>query len=201
MSLPITYDPVSKKVHLAEGYNASENELLEKEISQLNTLMKDYVNTNSDVPALPTPQAFTKKLSLLVRNMHTGAANSMKQKKYKEAAKQFDLALGLATARPKFENFQLSMAEVIICLMGRCDALMMDKQWLAAYQDAEILCQLAAAVPESHLRKGVCELQLGHPLEARTDFERGLCFKPGHAKLEMHLKLAQAAIDEQNGEN
>lgn len=200
MSLPISYDPTTKKIHLADGYKPSQNKDLELEISQLNSLMKDFVNTNSDVPPIPTPQSFNKNLTLMVRKMNLSATNLMKKHKYKEASKQFGIALGLATARPKFESFQLSMAQVIFCLMGRCDALMMDKQWMKAYQDAEVLCQLAAAVPENHLRKGVCELKLDMPLKAKADFERGLCFKPDHVKLQKHLELANDVLAQRNGE-
>ncbi|QPG74248.1 hypothetical protein FOA43_001573 [Brettanomyces nanus] len=200
MSLPIAYDSVTKKVQLDENAKFDENRDLQLEIDQLNTLMKDYVSINSDVPPLPTPQSFTKNLSLMVKKMHTSATNLMKQGKFRDASKQYGIALGLAMARPKFENFQLTMSEAIICLIGRCDALIMDKDFLAAYQDAEILSQLAAGVPESHLRKGVCELKLGNALEAKADFERGLCFKPDHTKLQQHLKLAEDVIRKENGD-
>ncbi|VEU23089.1 DEKNAAC104120 [Brettanomyces naardenensis] len=201
MSLPISYDATSKKVKLLDDVKLSENRDLESEVEQLNTLVKDYINTNSDVPGLPTPQAFTKNLSLMVKKMHASSTNLMRQKKFKDAAKQYSIALGLALARPKFENFQLTMSEVVICLMGRCDALMMEEDWLSAYQDAEILCQLAAAVADNHLRKGICELKLGNALDAKADFERGLCFKPGHEKLKEHLKIVERVIAEENGES
>ncbi|KAG7833801.1 hypothetical protein KL943_003909 [Ogataea angusta] len=200
MSLPLVYDSASKKVSLAKDTSAAAYGDLQLEIAQLNTLIKDYVNANVDVPPLPTRENYTKNLSMMIKKMHESAAASMRTKKYADAAKQFGVALGLAAARPKFENFQMTVSEVLICLVGRCDANMMLENWLDAYVDAELLCQLAANIPENHLRKGVCQMKLGNLLAAKSDLERGLCFNPSHSKLAEELKNVQRLIDEENGE-
>lgn len=192
----LQYDPTSKKLSTAPGADSQ----LIAETDQLNSLVKDVIAANADVPPAPAPQNFSKNMSVMVQKMHTSATNHMKQRKFKDAAKQYGIALGLALARPKYENFQLSLSEVIACLMGRCDAFMMSQDYMSGYLDAELLCQLAPTVPDNHLRKGICELKLNNILDAKTDFERGLCFKPGHAKLQEHLTLAESIIAAENGD-
>lgn len=102
--------------------------------------------------------------------------------------------------RSKFESFQLTLPEIIICLLGRCDAYTQSKDYLNAYLDSEILCQLAANVPDNHLRKGVCNLNLGNLLNAKTDFERGLCFNNKHPILLKMLQTVNELIDFENGD-
>lgn len=200
MSFPILYDAASKKILLGNDALISENRPLQFEIDQLNSLIKDYINTNAEVPPVPSKENFTKNLSMMVKKMHESSVLLMRQKKFTEASKQFTIALGLALARSKFESFQLTLPEIIICLLGRCDAYTQSKDYLNAYLDSEILCQLAANVPDNHLRKGVCNLNLGNLLGAKTDFERGLCFNNKHPILLKMLHTVNEFIDYENGD-
>ncbi|ODV85451.1 hypothetical protein CANARDRAFT_198811 [[Candida] arabinofermentans NRRL YB-2248] len=198
--LPIVYDTNAKTLSLSEDVKLSDYKDLNLEITQLNTLIKDLINSNYDVPPPPTKESYTKNLSMMIKKMHASAVASMRAKKFSEAAKQFTVALGLSTARFKFESFQGTITEVMINLAGRADANMMMGQWLDAYLDCDLMCTLAANVPENHLRKGICNVKLGNLQEAKSDYERGLCFGADHPRLLGELANVNKLIAEENGE-
>ncbi|GME87632.1 hypothetical protein B5S28_g1110 [[Candida] boidinii] len=201
MDLPFSYDSVSKKISLDDGTSLEEYQDLNLEIKQLNVLVQDVINASADVPPAPSPETYTKKLSMMIKKMHESAVLSMRTGKTLEAIKQFNVALGLASARPKFESFQLGIGEFIICLIGRCDCYLISKNWAGAYADAEILAQLAANVPDNHLRKGLAEMNLGDLSAAKASFERGLCFGATHPKLLAELENVKQKIAVENGED
>lgn len=198
--LPINYDATSKKVSLDETVPLSSSKDLVLDVSQINTLYADFIKANCEIPPPPTKEAFTTNLSMMIKKMHESATGLMRARKFEEAAKQFDIALGLASARSKFESFQATMPELIICLMGRCDAYNNCKQYSAALQDAEILVLLGSTIPDNHLRRGIANLNLGEFLTAKSDFERGLAFNSKHPILLKLLDICLKIIDEENGE-
>lgn len=199
-ALPITYDTVSKKVSVDETVPLSHAASLKLEVSQLNTLYSDFIKANSDIPPLPTKEAFTQNLSVMIKKMHESAAKLMQQRQFADAAKKFDIALGLACARSKFEAFQATLPEIMICLMGRCDAYNNSNDYSKALQDAEVLILLGSTIPDNHLRRGIANLNLGEFVTAKSDFERGLAFSPNHPILLKLLSIANNVISEYNGD-
>lgn len=198
--LPITYDATSKKISLDDSVPLSSSKDFQLEISQLNTLYADFIKSNAEFPPPPSKEAFTKNLSVMVKKMHESAVLLMRQKQFNDAAKKFDIALGLASARSKFESFQATMPELIICLMGRCDAYTNAGMFADALEDAEILVLLGSTIPDNHLRRGICNLNLGEFLTAKSDFERGLAFNSKHPVLLKLLDICNKLIDEENGD-
>lgn len=201
MGLPIEYDPTSKKVSILETVPLSASHGLQIEVNQINTLYADFIKSNAEIPPPPTKEAFTTNLSMMIKKMHELATGLMKQRKFTEAAKQFDIALGLASARSKFESFQGTMPELIVCLMGRCDAYNNAGMFSEALQDAEILCLLGSTIPDNHLRRGIANLNLGELLTAKSDFQRGLAFNAQHPVLLKLLSIANTIEAELNGED
>lgn len=198
--LPIIYDSTSKKVSIDDSVPISKCKDFVQEISELNTLYADFIKTNSEFPPPPSKEAFTQNLSVMVKKMHESAAGLMRQKQFVDAAKKFDIALGLAKARSKFESFQGTMPELILCLMGRCDAYTNSKEYIKALEDAEVLVLLGSTIPDNHLRRGICNLNLGEFTIAKSDFERGLAFNPTHPILLRMLDVCKIIIDEENGD-
>lgn len=198
MTLPFYYDDVSHKVTLLDTVPL--NHPFALEVSQLNTLYADFIKTNADLPPTPTQENFTHNLSLMIKKMHESATGLMRQRKFKDAAKQFDIALGLASARSKFEAFQATLPEVMICLMGRCDAYNNSDNYQLALQDAEVLVLLGSTIPDNHLRRGIANLNLGEFQQATSDFERGLAFNPTHPILLKLLTIANNITAEYNGD-
>lgn len=198
--LPITYDSTSKKVSLDDTVPLSSSKDFQLEISQLNTLYADFIKSNAEFPPPPSKESFTQNLSVMVKRMHESAVLLMRQKQFNDAAKKFDIALGLASARSKFESFQATMPELIICLMGRCDAYTNASMFAEALEDAEILVLLGSTIPDNHLRRGICNLNLGEFLTAKSDFERGLAFNAKHPVILKLLDICNKLIDEENGD-
>ncbi|GMG40866.1 unnamed protein product [Ambrosiozyma monospora] len=205
MALPLAYDSALKKVSLDEDVSLSENKALNLEISQLNTLAKELLNTNSEIPPPPAKEFFTKNLSMMVRKMHESGVNSMRTSKFPEAAKQFTVALGLATARPKFESFQMTIPETLLCIIGRCDANLKNENYMDAYLDAEILATLGPNIPDNHFRKGMALLHLRQLQAAKTSFETALTFGPSNPvilrEINKELEHVKHLIAEENGED
>lgn len=199
-ALPITYDPISKKVALSETVPLSHAKDLQLEVNQLNTLYADFIKINGDIPPPPTKENFTTNLSMMVKKMHESATALMRTRKFDEAAKQFNVALGMALARSKFESFQGTMPELIICLIGRCDAYNNSNRYVEALQDAEVLVLLGSTMPDNHLRRGIANLNLGELLAAKSDFERGLAFNSQHPLLIKLHSMCTTLIAEENGD-
>ncbi|ODV94329.1 hypothetical protein PACTADRAFT_51184 [Pachysolen tannophilus NRRL Y-2460] len=199
--LPITYDSTTKKISLTEDVSKSEWKDLQLEITQLNTLAAELISANTDIPKAPTPQSYNKHLSALMKKMHDSAVKSMKEKKYPEAIKQFSVGMEMNFRRPKFESFQMTLQEFIIFLIGRSEAYYLNGDYIDSFNDADLLCSLAASVPESHLRRGLSNFKLGNLIEAKSDFERGLSFNQDHKKLKEELENILKEISKQNGED
>lgn len=198
--LPIKYDPTSKTISLEESVPLSSTKDFQIEVSQINTLYSDFIKTNSELPPPPTKEAFTQNLSMMVKKMHESAVLLMRQKSFEEAAKKFDIALGLASARSKFESFQATLPELMICLIGRCDAYTNAGFFVEALEDAEVLILLGSTIPDNHLRRGICKLNLGDFVTAKSDFERGLAFNSKHPILLKLYDICKKLIDEENGD-
>lgn len=199
--LPLSYDQTSKKVSLAEEVASKDFKELCIQIEQLNTISNELVSAGSDVPPAPSPQSFNKKLALMTKKLHETAVSLMKTQKYPEAVKAFSTGLEMALRRSKFEPFQMSLQEILIFLMGRCDAYIMDGKFAESYQDADLLCNLIPNVGENHWRRGVSSMNLGRLEKAKSDFERGLAFEETNPKLLQHLEIVKAKIAEANGED
>lgn len=198
--LPIKYDPTSKKVFLQETVPLSTDIDLQTEISQVNTLYSDFIKVNAEIPPPPSKESFSMNLSAMIKKMHLSATEMMRKGQFKEASKQFDIALGLASARSKLEPFQPTLQEVMICLMGRCDAYNNCHMYVEALQDAEVLILLGSTIPDNHLRRGIANMNIGELLVAKSDFERGLAFNAKHPILLKLLTMCNTLIGEENGD-
>lgn len=198
--LPISYDPIAKIVAISDEFPLSQAQDLPLEVSQLNSLYKDLIQTNKDLPPPPSKDTHTKQLSQMVHKMHQAAGALMKAQQFDEAAHKYSLALGLAMARSKYESFQMTLPEVVVCLIGRCDAWTNARKFDLALQDAEVLCLLGPQIPDNHLRRGIANTNLGQLEDAKVDIERGISFNGKHPiLLKMHSILLEI-IAEENGD-
>lgn len=196
--LPIEYDAVSKSVAVGAAEGGARD--LPLEVAQLNTLYKDLIQTNKDVPPAAGKETHTAQLSQMVQKMHMAAGALMKSQQFDEAAHKYTLALGLAMARSKFESFQMTLPEVLVCLIGRCDAYTNARKFDLALQDVDVLCLLGPQIPDNHLRRGIAHVNLGMLDDAKVDIERGLSFNAKHPILLKMEGIVRQMICEENGD-
>lgn len=200
MELPFQYDSTTKKLSLAENVSKSDWKDLELEIKQLNTLASELISSNSDVPPPPVKELYNRQLSALSKKLFDSGSKSFKEKKFADAVKQFSLCIEMNHRRPKFESFQLTLQELIMPLMARCDSYLLSEDFINAFGDADLLCSIAANIPDNHLRRGIANFKLDNLLDAKNDFERGLLFAPDHPKLKEELAKLLKEYEERNGE-
>lgn len=203
--LPISYDSKTKTVvwESTPQYPQVDAGDLALEVAQVNALLKDLRALPAAVPVPPPPskEAHSQQLSQMVHKMHQAASALMKSQQFGEAAHKFTLALGLAVARSKFEPFQMTLPEVLVCLIGRCDAYTNARQFALALQDADMLCLIGAQIPDNHLRRGIAHTNLGLLHEGKVDIERGLSFNAQHPILQKMHAIVLQMIKEQNGDD
>jgi translocation protein SEC72 len=200
MSLPIIYDSDTKLLSLDKDQPQvilGNDDTLELRIQEINRLTKDLVATKTEVPESPEPSA---ALAPLIKKLVTSGIDSLKQKKLKEAIKQLTLAIDMAGRRARWEAFAVQLQELNAILQIRCDAYLLNGDYLEAYNDAEVLISTQTLTADNFLRKAVCALNLGRFDQAKIDLERGLCFHPDNSRMKEHLDLVNRAIDIENGD-
>ncbi|CAK7903694.1 translocation protein Sec72p [[Candida] anglica] len=199
MNVQLGYDPKSKRLALGpESVQAVP--ALKLEIDQLNVLTAELIANGADVPPVPTPENFNKDMSKMIRKLYEGGVQAFKQGKYEESAKQFSIGIEMISRRHKFESFQGTLQELSLFLMSRADAYLKTKNYLGAFNDADMLLGMMLCTPENFLRRGVANFFLGNYTDARADYQRGLAFDETNERLIQELEICLDKILEENGD-
>ncbi|KAK6456669.1 uncharacterized protein RJT20DRAFT_133981 [Scheffersomyces xylosifermentans] len=197
MSISLGYDPKSKTVSLGQGVDDAS---LALEVKQLNTLTAELIASGSDVPAVPTMQTFNKDLSVMIKKLYEGGVQAFKTGKFEDSAKQFSIGIEMISRRHKFESFQGTLQELSLFLMSRADAYLKTKEYLKAFNDADMLIGMMNCTPDNFLRRGVANFFLGNYEAARADYQRGLSFSENNVRLQTELNIVLDKILEENGD-
>ncbi|KAG7665118.1 uncharacterized protein J8A68_001174 [[Candida] subhashii] len=192
----VNYDSKTKKLSLPTEFEQELPEL-KLEIDQLNNLTTEIINNGNDVP--PT-ETFNKDLSKIIKKLYESGVQSFKLNKFQESAKQFSIAIEMISRRPKFESFQGTIQELSLLLMSRADAYLKCKEYLKAFNDADLLIGMMMNTPDNFLRRGVANYFLGNYEAARADYQRGLAFNENDARLNKELTVVLDKILEENGD-
>lgn len=192
----VNYDSKTKKLSLPTEFEQELPEL-KLEIDQLNNLTTEIINNGNDVP--PT-ETFNKDLSKIIKKLYESGVQSFKLNKFQESAKQFLIAIEMISRRPKFESFQGTIQELSLLLMSRADAYLKCKEYLKAFNDADLLIGMMMNTPDNFLRRGVANYFLGNYEAARADYQRGLAFNENDARLNKELTVVLDKILEENGD-
>lgn len=196
MSVAITYNAKDKQV----GVEESPDGKLSVEVDQLNTLINEILQNGSDVPPIASVENFNKDISKMIKKLYEGGVAAFKQNKFEQSVKQFTVGIEMIARRHKFESFQGTLQELSMFLMSRTDANLKAKNYLAAYNDVDMLIGMQICTADNFLRKGVANYFLGNYEAARADYQRGLAFSPFHARLEEELEICLDKILEENGD-
>lgn len=199
LDFSIAYDPNNKKISIPEATSGFEPKLV-TEVNQLNTLVNEIIANGSDVPPVATVDNFNKDVSKMVKKLYEGGVAAFKQNKFTDSVKQFTIGIEMICRRHKFESFQGTLQELSMFLMSRTDANLKAKNYLAAFNDVDMLLGMQVSTPDNFLRRGVANYFLGNYELARADYQRGLSFAPHHARLEEELEICLDKILEENGD-
>ncbi|CAH2350479.1 translocation protein Sec72p [[Candida] railenensis] len=199
MNVPLAYDAKTKQLSLPKEAERVVP-LVKLEVDQLNTLVQELIANGSDVPPPPTPENFNKDMSKMIKKLYEGGVQAFKQGKYEESAKQFNIGVAMIARRTKFESFQGTLQELGLFLMSRADAYLKTKNYLGAFNDADMLIGMMMVTPDNFLRRGVANYLLGNYEDARADYQRGLSFDPDNQRLTTELEIVLDKILEENGD-
>ncbi|EDK37264.1 conserved hypothetical protein [Meyerozyma guilliermondii ATCC 6260] len=199
MNVPVVYDPKSKTLSMPDQAAAVLPDL-KLDLDQLNTLTAEVIGCGADVPPQPTQENFNKDMSKMIRKLYEGGVQAFKQGKFQESVRQFDIGIGMICKRQKFESFQGTLQELSLFLMSRADAQLKTKQYLQAFNDADMLLGIQMNTPDNFLRRGVANFFLGNYEAARADYQRGLAFDENNPRLITELEICLDKILEENGD-
>lgn len=199
MDFDLRYDPSIKGMVLKDTPEPVDPKL-QLELTQLNTLMTEMIGLNNQHPPKPTPETFNKDMSTMIRKLYEGGVNSFKQAKYVESVKQFTIAIEVINRRNKFEAFQGTLQELSLLLMSRTDAYLKCKEYMKAFNDADMLINMMMCTADNFLRRGVSNYFLGNYEDARADYQRGLAFDENDKRLIGELNVCLDKILEENGD-
>lgn len=177
-----------------------EDPQLQLELAQLNTLIGELIGMKDTVPPKPSAETFNKDLLKMIKKLYEGGVQLFKQSKFVELAKQFTIAIEVVNRRNKVEPFQGTLQELSLLLMSRADAYLKCKEYLKAFNDADMLIGMLMCSPDNFLRRGVANYFLGNYEEARADYQRGLAFGENNERLLTELNICLDKILEENGD-
>lgn len=199
MNIPLRYDPKTKQVQMPPQAEVLVPQV-KLEIDQLNTLTSELIAAGTDVPQVPSVENFNKDMSKMIKKLYEGGVQSFKQGKFEDSAKQFTVGIEMISRRHKFESFQGTLQELSLLLMSRTDAFLKTKDYLKAFNDADMLIGMMMCTPENFLRRGVANFFLGNYEAARADYQRGLAFDENNKRLKVELEICLDKILEENGD-
>lgn len=199
MNVSVVYDPKSKTLSMPDQAAAVLPDL-KLDLDQLNNLTAEVIACGADVPPQPTQENFNKDMSKMIRKLYEGGVQAFKQGKFQESVRQFDIGIGMICKRQKFESFQGTLQELSLFLMSRADAQLKTKQYLQAFNDADMLLGIQMNTPDNFLRRGVANFFLGNYEAARADYQRGLAFDENNPRLITELEICLDKILEENGD-
>lgn len=153
----VAFDAATKKVSFTdeslEGLDPAEQEKAVEATRLVNELMTELVACDSDVP--PPPNQLSPKVTSALIKLHASGVRALASKKPEEAVKLLSTALEMGLRRPRWESTMKTLDEVANCLVPRCDAYIMMKDWSKAYADVSMLSLIKAGDPGNHFRRGV----------------------------------------------
>lgn len=199
MDFDLKYDPKIKGMVFTKEPDHIDPQL-QLDIDQLNTLCTELIGLTTPIPPKPTPETFNKDISKMIKKLYEGGVQSFKQSKFVESAKQFSIAIEIINRRNKFEAFQGTLQELSLLLMSRADAYLKCKEYLKAFNDADMLIGMMMCTPDNFLRRGVANFFLGNYEDARADYQRGLAFDENNERLLTELNICLDKILEENGD-
>lgn len=199
MNVPLVYDAKTKALVIPEQ-TADTFRDLKLDIDQLNTLTAEVIACGADVPPQPTQENFNKDMSKMIRKLYEGGVQAFKQEKFEDSVHQFNIGIAMICKRQKFESFQGTLQELSLFLMSRADAQLKTKQYLGAFNDADMLLGIQMNTPDNFLRRGVANFFLGNYEAARADYQRGLAFDEDNERLITELEICLDKILEENGD-
>lgn len=199
MDFEIQYDPKIKGLDLTKKPDVVDANF-QLDLNQLNTLCTELIGLSAPIPPTPSPESFNKDLSKMIKKLYEGGVQSFKQGKFRESAKQFSIAIEVVNRRNKFEAFQGTLQELNLLLMSRADAYLKCKEYLQAFNDADMLIGMMMCTPDNFLRRGVANYFLGNYEDARADYQRGLAFDENNERLITELNICLDKILEENGD-
>lgn len=200
MNVALGYDAKTKKLSIPSEVETLVP-TLKLEVDQLNTLVGELIANGSDVPPPATQENFNKDLAKMIRKLYEGGVQAFKQGKFQESAKQFSIGIDMISRRHKFEAFQGTLQELSLFLMSRADAYLKTKNYLGAFNDADMLLGMMMCTPDNFLRRGVANYFLGNYEAARADYQRGLAFDENNERLLTELEICLDKILEENGDH
>lgn len=183
----VSLDPAS-----TEGLSKRELADAQATVDLVNRLASDLGSIKGD---FPKPGQQTAKISSQVQSQIKSGIDALTRGKSNpdEAITLFSKALETALRRPLWENMQLSLSDVCLCLGPRCDAYIASGRWADAYADACMLMVLNAGDPKAYYRKGLCLLNAHKKAEARILLEQAVSLAPQE-------KLFKQALDQLDGD-
>ncbi|ODV77729.1 uncharacterized protein CANTADRAFT_91193 [Suhomyces tanzawaensis NRRL Y-17324] len=199
MNIAINYDTKTRKLQLPAQAAALVPQL-NLEIEQLNVLTGEIIASGSEVPLPATLETFNKDLSKMIKKLYEGGVQAFQAGKYSEAVKQLSIGIEMISRRHKFESFQGTLQELSLFLMSRADSYLKTKDYLKAFNDADMLIGMMMCTPDNFLRRGVSNYFLGNYEDARADYQRGLSFDEDNARLQTELEICLDKILEENGD-
>lgn len=199
MEFDLKYDPKIKGMVFAEA-PAHIDPQLQQDVDQLNILCTELIGLTAPVPPKPSPETFNKDISKMIKKLYEGGVQLFKQSKFVELAKQFTIAIEIINRRNKFEAFQGTLQELGLLLMSRADAYLKCKEYMRAFNDADMLIGMMMCTPDNFLRRGVANFFLGNYEDARADYQRGLAFDENNERLLTELNICLDKILDENGD-
>ena len=199
MTTELRYDAKIKGMVLKDA-DLAVSPQFQLELNQMNTLIAELVNITAPVPPKPSAESFNKELSKMIKKLYEGGVQLFKHSKFVELAKQFSIAIEIVNRRNKFEAFQGTLQELLLLLMSRADAYLKCKEYLRAFNDADMLINMMVCTPDNFLRRGVANYFLGNYEDARADYQRGLAFDEKNERLVKELEICLDKILEENGD-
>ncbi|KAK9240865.1 TPR-like protein [Lipomyces kononenkoae] len=188
--LPIIFNEVTKHVDLPPDEVTPSRA---KEIQELNSLYRDLVALNADVP--PPPNQINGRLNDQVRKLKDAGNASYKKGQYSDAVRMYSLAIEMALKRPPWEASGFVKEELSVLYSNRAQAHMSVSAWGDALVDADTAIYLKRNFAKAHYRKGKCMQHMGRLHEAKAAYELGL-ESGGTDGSEAELKSALAEVNE-----
>lgn len=199
MSISISYNNTTHALSLLEE-GARDFPGIADQLRQLNILTAEIAPLGAKVPPVPTPQTFDKDKSKMIMKLYESGLKAFQAAKYHEAAKQFTVALEIVMRRVKFDLCQGTFAELALLLTGRADSYLKTGEYVAAFNDADMLVGMMMVNPDNLLRRGVANFFLKRYEDALADFNRGLAFDESHERLKAEVELCKKAILAEKGD-
>lgn len=199
MDFDVRYDPKTKGLLFSEDSGDIAPQL-KQEVDQLSVLCTELLGITSPIPPKPSAESFNKDMSKMIKKLYEGGVQSFKQGKFPESAKQFSIGIEIINRRNKFEAFQGTLQELSLLLMSRTDAYLKCKEYVRAFNDADMLIGMMMCTPDNFLRRGVANFFLGNYEDARADYQRGLAFDEDNERLLTELNICLDKILEENGD-